>query len=145
MEAFLAAWARLSLLFLPTQTAGKEGENRGDVLQLILDVDVSTSPLADRVLRNAWMHFDERLDQAVRAGTWGSRHRFVRSSEGQKAATLAVRVIEMDTLRVHYRDEKGNFHSTDLRALRSHLLSIEANRSSALQRFRELYDDNDAV
>jgi hypothetical protein len=144
VEAFLAVWARLSLLFFPTRHAGTEGTNRGEVLQHIFELDANTSPLADRDLRNAWMHFDERLDQAVKTGILGNRHKFVRSSEGAGAAQHTVRVIEMDTLRVHYRDEEGQPHSRDLRALRSDLHAIESKRPDALRRFRDLYV-NDAA
>lgn len=82
LEAFLAAWARLSLLLFPnkgdTATLTQRNE-RAEALQQVLDVP-ATSPLADRELRNAWMHFDERLDEAIVLKTYENRHRFVRSA-----------------------------------------------------------------
>ncbi len=57
IEAFLAAWARLSLLFFP-QAKDPKAKNRGEVLRKVYLMDRRTSPLADRQLRNAWMHFD---------------------------------------------------------------------------------------
>ena len=76
IEAFLAAWARLSLLFFPTtdkSTRGKQRANRGEVLRKVWLVHPKTSPLSDRNLRNAWMHFREK---------WRERRDLLRPSCG---------------------------------------------------------------
>jgi hypothetical protein len=69
MEGFLTAWARTSLLLFPAtperkRDAKESAEARGSTLRQILEVD-GDHPLSDRGLRNAWMHYDERLDAAL--------------------------------------------------------------------------------
>lgn len=79
-EAFLAAFARLSLLFFPQVRKGDPDANfknkRSEKLRAIFNVQ-SDGVLSDRDLRNAWMHFDERLDAAIANGQFGDRQRFV--------------------------------------------------------------------
>ena len=137
IEAFLAAWARLSLLFFP-QSKDPKAKNRGEVLRKVYLVDPRTSPLADRQLRNAWMHFDERLDQAIDAGTLGNRQQFTTAARGRSAATDSVRVVEMDSLVVRYRDSNGTSRATDLRVLSRYLEALDENFRKAQRRFRTL-------
>jgi hypothetical protein len=63
LEQFLAAFARLSLLIFPVSKS-RFAKERAETMQLCLGVDES-SPIADRDLRDHWMHHDERLDFAV--------------------------------------------------------------------------------
>ncbi len=132
LEAFLAGWARLSLLLFPDDSTAFT-QHRGQILQRILDLRDS-SVFADRALRNSWMHFDERLDRAVAAGTGANRHLFTRSrevTEAQKRGTL--RIIEIDTLRVHYHDRGSQPRCVDLRELRAALDELENRRRTARQ------------
>jgi hypothetical protein len=89
-------------------------------LQAILKVD-DQHPLADRELRNSWMHFDERLDAAIVGKTYGDRHRFVQSSKASEFVGKTLRLMEIDTLMVRYRKQDGTQGSADLRATRGEL------------------------
>lgn len=124
VESFLAGWARLSLLFYPIRAeAGSFTSDRATGLRNRFGI-APGGPLEDRDLRNSWMHFDERLDDAVAARGWNSRQRFVRSSDAPQFVNEAVRVLEMDTLRVHYRGRDGVALFTDLRELRAPLAHL---------------------
>jgi hypothetical protein len=137
IEAFLAAWARLSLLFFPSARRPK-ARNRGEVLRKVYLVDARTSPLADRQLRNAWMHFDERIDHALETRTLGNRHQFTTGAHGTQAAARSVRVVEMDNLVVRYRDASGTSRKTDLRELRRYLDGLNSQFRKTQRRFRIL-------
>ncbi len=130
LEAFLAAWARLSLLLFPVKTAGFSAE-RGKTLQQILDLR-ENSVFADRELRNSWMHFDERLDDAVERQTGANRQRFIRSSElTDKLQRTTLRIIEIDTLVIHYHDKAGQPRCANLTELRTALQDLETRRAGA--------------
>ncbi len=127
LEAFLSAWARVSLLIFPVigrgPLAGWREERAATLQKLLMVVDLQI--IEDRDLRDAWMHFDERLDDMVREGKIPLRQRFARSDEvtdqGRKAT---LRLIEVDTLRVHYRDRDGSQCTADLRALHAALVTL---------------------
>lgn len=123
IEAFLAAWARLSLLFFPDAKA-PGAKDRARVLRAVYLMSGGTSPLADRKLRNVWMHFDERLDLAIEQRTLGNRHQFTTSAKGARAAVRSLRVVEMDSLVVWYRDRRGVPSNTDVRNLRGYLEAL---------------------
>jgi hypothetical protein len=128
LEALLAGWARLSLLLFPSSRKGSGSEfriARGIRLRAALGISES-SVFADRELRDAWMHFDERLDTAVSGGTFGNRHSFVRSERVRDYINNTLRLMEVDTLVVHYRSRHSEARSADLRALRRELLEIGA-------------------
>lgn len=119
LEGYLAAWARLSLLLFPisgTGTLAQFRDERGHRLRTELGIS-STSILADRELRDSWMHFDERLDAAIFDGTFRERHYFVRGTEAARLAPGAIALLEMDTLLVHYRTRNGASAAMDLRNL----------------------------
>lgn len=119
VEAFLAAWARLSLLFFPTGGNGEAGKFkriRGASLRKRFAVS-GESIFRDRDLRDAWMHFDERLDAEIRLGRFGDRQRFVEAARADPYAENTVRLLEVDTLVIHYRTRVGEPKATDLRAL----------------------------
>jgi len=136
IEAFLASWARLSLFFFPVSRA-RTSRERGEVLRKVWLVN-ARSPLADRGLRNAWMHFDERMDQAIHAKTLGNRQQFTTAKSGARAAVVSVRVVEMDTLVVRYRDERGASQGTNLRELRPYLTALAGHFTKVQRRFRAL-------
>jgi hypothetical protein len=64
IEGVLSGFARVSLFFFPAAKPGSFADTRGEQLRSMLAIDGS-SPLANRTLRNHWMHFDERLDAHV--------------------------------------------------------------------------------
>jgi hypothetical protein len=135
LEAFLAAWARLSLLCFPNKGASTTAEfrlARGEALRLALAVPTD-SPLADRDLRNAWMHFDERLDEATVSGSIGDRHRFVRSAEIGPHLDTTLRLLELDTLVVHYRTQTETAGVFDLRNVRSELERLYADSADPMK------------
>lgn len=144
LEALLAAWARLSLLLNPQKGKGEAGVfalARGHVLRAVLAVS-EQSPLLDRDLRNSWMHFDERLDTVIRStGRWGNRHRFIHSSDHASDQGSSIRLIEVDTLRVTYPDEKGDRKTAKLRDLEPVLLGLVNELTNASERFRMLFPD----
>jgi hypothetical protein len=62
LEGIVAGYARISLFFFPSGSAGKRGAERAKVLRELANID-EQHPIADRDLRNHWMHLDERLDE----------------------------------------------------------------------------------
>ena len=124
LEAFLAAWARLSLLFFPTRNSDP-AQQRSQTLQACFALPEDT-PLNDRGLRNAWMHFDERLDAAVARGTFSSPFIFPVSAE-ITAQTLQrnLFVVQLDTGRIHYQGQEGEHHDVLLGDLRGLLTRME--------------------
>ena len=134
LEAFLASWARLSLLLFPLTKSGIGSDftkARGEGIRNALGVDVN-SAFANRDLRDAWMHFDERLDAAVSGGTFGSRHRFVRSERAGDYVDNTLRLVEVDTLVVRYLDRRGQARAVDLRTAKQELLDIDAAAGRAM-------------
>lgn len=126
VEGFLAGWARLSLLLFPI-----EGQDslvafrleRGRRIRETLGV-VPDSILADRELRDSWMHFDERLDRAIAEGTFVERHQFLRSSEAGPFTDKTVALLEVDSLVVRYSTRRGQQAAMDLRVLRRALIDV---------------------
>lgn len=67
IEVMLSAFARISLFFFPARQSGSFGSQRGEALRKIVGID-GMHPVANRELRNHWMHLDERLDREIQAG-----------------------------------------------------------------------------
>jgi hypothetical protein len=134
LEAFLAAWARLSLLLCPLSGGGAFAEfrkARGEGLRKVTGV-TEDGVFGDRDLRDAWMHFDERLDSAVSEGKFGNRHSFVHSARAKDYIENTLRLAEMDTLVVHFRNRDGHHRTADLKGLREQLTSISHSAHKAL-------------
>lgn len=93
--------------------ATRRGQALRDALAL-----ATFAPLDDRDLRDSWMHFDERLDAAVKAERWGNRHAWVRSLDAQNAGMreMTLRLFEVGSLLIHYRNRDGELRAADLRA-----------------------------
>lgn len=126
LEAFLAGWARLSLLLFPVGGKDQDAEfreNRGSALRDALRVD-GGSVLEDRGPRDAWMHFDERLDRAIVAGTFSERHRFLRSNEAKEFVASTLVLLEVDALIVHYPDRSGARALLKLADLEKELITV---------------------
>ena len=124
----------MSLLLFPDggndAHAGYRSE-RGEALREALKIGTDT-PLADRNLRNAWMHFDERLDGAILNGTFGDRHRFMLSNQASSYIGKSVILMELDTLIVHYRGRDGEHCTADLKTLTVAIDDLQAAARRAI-------------
>lgn len=139
LSVFLAAWTRASLIIFPLDgdddLAGFRRE-RGAELQRLLGIP-KTSVINNAALRDAWMHYDQHLDRAVRDGYWRTRQRFVRSSEAEALKGSALRLVEADTLIVHFRDASGAQRSASLRAIAAALADLAERIPVAWDRLRD--------
>lgn len=120
LEAFLAGWARLSLLFFPVATFRRDHARK---LRELFDM-ASDDQLSNRELRDSWMHFDERLAKATSSGTFGNRQAFVRSHQVQGLKDSTLRLMVMDTLDVHFRTRDGEVECVSLKQLKARLLDL---------------------
>jgi hypothetical protein len=122
------------LLLFPLAGNEKTSEfrkSRGEGLRKVLGVG-NDSPLADRELRDSWMHFDERLDAAVSSGKFGNRHGFVRSERVEDYVDNTLRLVEVDRLVVHFRSREGKAQAVNILGARDELLAIGAAAGKAL-------------
>ncbi len=136
IEAFLGSWARLSLLFWPVPRKSAIHHvftiERGRILRHLLDL-TEDHPLADRRLRDAWMHTDERFDQAWLENRLGNRQQFVRTGGVDAAIRHAVRVVDVESLTVHFREAGGNVASRPLLPLREVLNDLLVRHKAAFE------------
>ena len=130
VDGFLSAWARASLLFFPTGH-GTLTKERGVTLRRLFAID-QTSPVNNRSLRNAWMHHDERIDILISQGRRASGQLFTRSANvTADIRENYLRIIEIDTLVVHFQDQRGTPQSVDLHQLREALQDLERKQGTA--------------
>jgi hypothetical protein len=116
IDGFLAAFVRVSLLVFPESDA-PFAVARGEAIRASAGV-ADDSVLNDREFRNSWLRHDERLDYAIEHELGHAGQRFtvaVDVTERMKAAYL--RIVEMDTRVVHYRDGTGGARQGSLRAM----------------------------
>jgi hypothetical protein len=136
LEAFLAGYARLSLLLFPLAGRDASAEfrsQRGQHLRHRLGIR-EDSVLANRDFRDSWMHFDERLDASILRGHSGGLQRFIRSREVMpELREYVLRLVEVDLLVLSFRDRTGVLCSAELRSLRAALQEIEAAVRSVLR------------
>ena len=141
VEAFLAAWARLSLIFKPGDRRSSPYRDftvmRGNTLRRLYGLE-GRHPLLVRSARDNWMHSDERLDQAWMEARLGNRQSFVKSGRVKAALCQSVRVIDVEALTIYTRDEFGEICALSLRVLGGALKDIEARREMAYERVAEL-------
>ena len=91
------------------------------------------------------MHHDERLDVLVSQGRRGSGQRFVRAKDvTDELRKHCLRVIEIDTLVVHYQDQEGIPQKVDLHVLRDALGDLEQRHGTAFDQL-EMPEDADAT
>jgi len=130
LEAFLAAFSRVSLLIFPVSNTSFT-KRRAETMQRCLNID-RISIVADREFRDSWVHHDERLDRAVKNKTGRSGQAFCRSDESpaSKLETF-LRVIELDTLVVHYRARDGAARSANLKDAFAALKTLDRRRKRA--------------
>jgi hypothetical protein len=119
-DAFLMNWARASYLVHPVSTRDPFTKERGETMRSKLKI---TGPfLDDRDLRNSWVHFDERLDEAMKTGRFRYRHRFSMARDVTPAIIEgALRLLEMDTLVMHYHLQNGQPAQANIMVLGSAL------------------------
>lgn len=142
LESFLTAYARLSLLIFPTSHTTL-ARARKETMQMCLGV-TDESALNDRELRDAWAHHDERLDAAVAAQPQVAGHVFKRASHVTASDRQRfLRIIEIDSLVVHYHDRHNTPKSFDVRTVRPELEALEAKRGNAFSAL-PIPDDNAA-
>lgn len=133
LESFLTAFARVSLLIFPVSRC-PFAQKRGATMQQCLAQDYSSSPLNDRDLRDSWMHHDERMDSAVEARRSASGQTFTRSGERIDSETDAhLRVIEADSLVIHFRDRAGAKRSRNLYEIAAALRDVGARQTDAFE------------
>jgi hypothetical protein len=99
IEALLAAYARVSLLLYPIR---KADAGRGMHLRTILRID-SSSRLADRRLRDGWMHLDEDIGK-LSVSQDGGVSASVIAVDGEKwyhhAQRGSVRIVDPESVSV---------------------------------------------
>jgi hypothetical protein len=140
LEMFLALWARLSLFFFPAAKSDF-AKTRSATLQLLFDIN-NTSPLADRELRNSWMHYDERVDLGVEKGELPGGQRFTFAKDTTELARRrTLRLIEIDTCVVHFHDQAGNLISRKLPDLKPVLEELWRGVGEASKRLTLLPED----
>lgn len=130
LEGFLSAWARVSLLFFPTGN-GTLTKERGETLRRLFAID-HASPVNSRDLRNAWMHHDERIDTLISQGRRAAGQLFTRSANVTgEARENYLRIIEIDTLVVHFQSQDGTPQNVNLHRLRDALHEVESKQATA--------------
>ncbi len=135
LDALLSAYARVSLLIFPVGS-DPFTKDRAATMQQCLKLNTK-SKLNDRDLRDAWMHHDERMDKNVSANKHSGGQLFKLSAEVTLAnKTGFLRVIEIDTLVVHYHDRHGTSKSAILRDIRVDLEDLERTRKNAFDALR---------
>lgn len=124
LEAFLASWARASLIVFPASRSSF-GKARGAAVREKLQLPDKT--LDDRVLRDSWVHCDERIDAIVSRGHFSNLQRFLLSGEVTDVIIgTTPRVLIMDTLRVFFHTREGDARYADLRVLQMALLAAQS-------------------
>ena len=148
LEAFLAMWARASLLPFPTIRNDDSRDYvswRGEALREALGL-AGDHHLANREFRDAWMHSDERLDRLVRSNVEYVRQRFVVSSQVTPEAKVnTLRLIEVDTLRFHFHKRDGTPGEIALHALAGALVEVLDRSRQAWGALRDIADAVDGA
>ena len=126
LEDFLARWARVSNILYP---ASREPgtKQRGKRLRTRLGLPDSHLKhiLGDRSLRDAWAHFDERLDACLANDKlahpqWFDQSRSITPYLKEKVPRLLV----LDTLELYYHDRAGNVRHNSLREMKEGLTTL---------------------
>jgi hypothetical protein len=113
VDGFLMNWARASFLVYPVSEKDPYTKARGETMRAKLKLTDDT--LDDRDVRDSWVHFDERLDRVSAGSQLLSRHMFALAKDvtpPKIAGTL--RLLEMDTLVLHYHLRDGRPASANL-------------------------------
>jgi hypothetical protein len=126
LEDFLARWARISNILYPTSKQSGTIQ-RGKRLRERLGLPESYQKhiLGDRSLRDAWAHFDERLDACLANNRlahpqWFDQSRSITPYLQEKVPRLFV----LDTLELYYHDRTGNVCRSSLHMMKEALTTL---------------------
>lgn len=117
VDGFLSAWARASLILFPAPAHFRSDEEkvrahaRGAYLREVLEIE-EDHPIQFRHLRDAWTHFDERLDAALHDHGRVRLQHFHRADEAVPSTAPVMRDLDLTNLIVTVED-----HSHQLRTL----------------------------
>lgn len=134
LEAFLATWARLSLILFPTGQANDAWKAARSATLLRILAPTHRDRLENRDLRNSWMHFDERLDAAIREGRFSNRQRFTKSADFDQAKDRTLRLLLVDTGEVWFYTENGDRRAVSLDRMREALTDLSDRIPGCLDR-----------
>ena len=116
IDGFLSAFVRVSLLVFP-ESESPFSVARGAAIRQATGVD-DDSVLNDREFRDSWLHHDERLDYAIEHDLGHAGQRFtVAVDVTDRMKSQYLRIVEMDTRVVHYRDHAGGYRQGSMRAM----------------------------
>lgn len=126
LEDFLARWARVSNILYPNQKRSTAAQ-RGARLRRRLSLPDKPHDhiLGNRHLRDAWAHFDERLDACLASGRlawpqWFDQSRSITSYYKENIPRLFV----LDTLELYYHSRNGQVECGSLRAMKDALAKL---------------------
>ena len=111
IDGFLSAWARGSLILWPAPHFKSSDEHktrayaRGEYLCEVLGI-TDDHMLYDRGLRNAWTHFDERLDDALYEYGRVRLQRFRRGTESDPGMSVTMRDVDLTNLTITVEGER---------------------------------------
>ena len=131
ISGLLSAWARASLILFPTRGS----KERGRVLRELIGVDADDE-FRHRDLRDDWVHFDERLDEALAEQPNAPAWIFVASLDPDSAAELQIVVGSGE---LHFRH--GRSTDTSLAALVSSAARVQSKVLKASEDIRTWMSD----
>jgi hypothetical protein len=128
LDDVLARWTRVSQMLFPTGRTepARRAMKRADRLLEFLNLPAEISrTLGDRKLRDAWTHFDERLDDALEEDRLAWPQWFMLSEDLTEYHRKKIpRLVMADTLELYYHDRKGNVCCTSLRDMQAALTML---------------------
>lgn len=133
ISGLLSAWARASVVLFPSAS---DASVRGESLRRLLGVS-DDDPLRARGLRNDWVHFDERLDEAFAEDPGAIGWSFVDRYDPGSRAELQIVVGEAQVHFRHARAEKvalselAEHVSAWRNKVRACLMDIRSERAAA--------------
>jgi hypothetical protein len=134
LDHFLAIWSRVSLLVAPAPRGkglhAAAAKERGRCLRCLLGLRAN-DPITRRQVRDSWMHFDERMDRALAAGSFGVAQAFCRSSDVKARRSTTLRLLNLETLTLHVRSVNDSFVTVRLTSMRKSLEGLLARLPAA--------------
>lgn len=132
-ESLLAAWARLSNLFCPPRDKDKA---RGKELIVLFGLDSGIqAQLCNRRARDAWVHFDERLQDGIDSGDITTLQTFRHSSElSPTDIRRSARLFIVDRRHLYLKDRSGASIAVNLDDLNSVATFVALSHGQALTR-----------
>lgn len=114
VDAFLAVQGRIALILFPQQESKDAVRaDRATQLRKVLDIDAA-HPIAHKLLRNKWIHFDEVIDELPPRDVEPiTPQRFIHARDVDHYKQNTLRLMVVDTLTVIYRGF-GEFQLEDM-------------------------------